>query len=239
MNSPNDHSLLLNPLYEDNHLLILNKPPGLLTQPNNSDRISLEQIAKSWLKKTYNKNGNVFLEAVHRLDAPVSGIVVFGKTSKAVSRLNESIRLKKFKKIYWAWVEGRFDKENQESILEHYLFHDDFQAKVVTSDHPHAKICRLKYKVLQIQSQNSLIEIELETGRYHQIRIQMSTINHPIQGDEKYYGKLNYIPGIIPLHHRKLEFIHPVSKKNLTIEAPLPEGFNRLFDENHKLFCLN
>ena len=135
------------PLYEDNHLLVLNKPAGLLTQPSGTEQNSLEQQAKAWLKAIYHKPGNVFLEAVHRLDKPVSGIVVFGKTSKALSRLNASIRAKQARKIYWAWVEGSVSSDSGE--LEHFLLHDEFQAKVVEVHHPQGKLARLTYKVLQ------------------------------------------------------------------------------------------
>src|SRR5215204_526225 len=126
------------PLFEDNHLLVLNKPAGLLTQPSGTEQESLEQQAKAWIKIVYHKPGQVFLEAVHRLDKPVSGIVVFGKTSKALSRLNASIRDKQTKKLYYAWVEKRLSLS--EGVLEHYLIHDDFQAQIVSADHPQAKL---------------------------------------------------------------------------------------------------
>lgn len=215
----------LEPLYEDNHLLILNKPAGLLTQPSGTDQDSLEQQAKAWIKTIYHKPGNVFLEAVHRLDRPVSGIVVFCKTSKALSRLNAAMRSKQTHKIYWAWVEGSPPKAEGE--LEHYLLHDDFHARVVAEGYPEGKIARLRYRVLERKEQRTLVEIELETGRYHQIRLQMSAIGCPICGDQKYGSRFEYQPGAIALHHRSLTIPHPVTHACLRIEAPLPARFEK------------
>lgn len=211
------------PLFEDNHLLVLNKPAGVLTQPSGTEQDSLEQQAKAWIKQVHHKPGNVFLEAVHRLDKPVSGVVVFGKTSKALSRLNTSIRTKQMRKIYWAWVEGVISSD--EGSLEHFLLHDDFHAKVVPSHHPEGKVARLNYRVLQRAKERTLLEIELITGRYHQIRLQLSAINHPIWGDRKYGGKQPYVPDAIALHHRCLELTHPISQAWLTFEAPPPAAF--------------
>lgn len=198
-------------LFEDNHLLVLNKPAGLLTQPSGTEQDSLETQAKKYIKEKYGKTGNVFLHAVHRLDKVVSGIVVFCKTSKALSRMNEEIRSKHAKKIYWAVV----DKEPKETegILEHYLVHDEFQARV--SDD--GKLARLKYKVIEYL----LLEIELETGRYHQIRAQLSAAGIPIRGDVKYGSKTVFGDGRgIGLHHKHMEFEHPVTKEKVVVEAP-------------------
>lgn len=214
---------MLIPLFEDNHLLVLNKPPGILTQPSGTEQASLEQQAKDWLKEVYGKPGNVFLEAVHRLDKPVSGIVVFAKTSKALSRLNLSMRTKQVRKIYWGWIEGVLVK--QEGHLEHYLLHDDFQAKIVDAQHPQGKIAHLNYKVLERKKDRTLVEIELITGRYHQIRLQFAALGHPILGDRKYGGQMSYYPERIALHHRLLQLTHPISQNVLTFEAPLPCNF--------------
>lgn len=207
-------------LFDDNHLLVLNKPAGLLTQPSGTDQESLEQWAKEWVKKTYNKPGNVFLEAVHRLDKPVSGIVVFARTSKALSRLNEAIRNKQFSKWYYAIVEGILPAEEGE--LEHYMIHDDFRAQVVFKEHPQAKVARLSYKIIQHTPIGTLIQIELETGRYHQIRLQLSTIGCPIIGDTKYGSQFAFEPGTIALHHGHLEMMHPTTQDPLIFDSPLP-----------------
>lgn len=213
----------MQPLFEDNHLLVLNKPAGLLTQPSGTMQDSLEQQAKDWIKRVYHKPGNVFLEAVHRLDRPVSGVVVFGKTSKSLSRLNASMREKKTRKIYWAWVEGSI--ANDEENLEHFLKHDDFHAQIVEANHPEGKLARLTYRVLQRKEDRTLLEIELATGRYHQIRLQLATCGHPIWGDHKYGGKQMYEPDAIALHHHRLELPHPISQEWLIFIAPSPISF--------------
>ncbi len=206
------------PLYEDNHLLVLNKPSGLLTQPSGTEQDSLEQQAKQWLKEVYHKPGQVFLEAVHRLDKPVSGIVLFSKTSKALARLNAAIRHKQTRKIYWAWVEQA--PPDDQGVLEHVLVHDDFHARIVPAGYPEGKLARLTYRVLQRQEKRTLLEIELETGRYHQIRLQLSAIGCPVCGDRKYGSQQAYAPHAIALHHRRLQFPHPISQEQLIIEAP-------------------
>lgn len=213
----------LHPLFEDNHLLVLNKPPGLLTQPSGTDQESLEGQAKAWLKEIYKKPGNVFLHAVHRLDKPVSGVVLFSKTSKALARLNLSMRAKETKKIYWAWVEGLLFP--LQGTLEHNLMHDEFQARVVSSSHPEGKHARLIYRVLDQQKGQTLLEIELETGRYHQIRAQLAAVGHPIWGDVRYGSRKVYRPEAIALHHRCLQLPHPISQAWMTFEAPLPDYY--------------
>lgn len=209
-------------LYEDNHVLVLNKPAGLLTQPSGTEQDSLETQAKEWIKITYKKPGNVFLEAVHRLDKPVSGIVVFGRTSKALSRLNESIRDKKTIKGYYAIVEGQLSA--LEGTLEHYMIHQDFYAEIVNAKHPQAKLARLSYKVIKTYKDLSLVEIHLETGRYHQIRLQFSSIGCAIFGDKKYGSTKSFLYDGIALHHYKLSFPHPVKNEIINIEVPLPKA---------------
>ncbi len=215
------------PIYEDNHLLVLNKSAGLLTQPGGTEQDSLEQQAKDWLKIVYHKPGKVFLQAVHRLDKPVSGVVVFGKTSKAVERLNAMMRSKQMRKIYWGWVEG--SPPNSEAILENFLAHDDFKARLVSEHHPQGKLARLTYRVLEHRKDRSLLEIELETGRYHQIRLQLSAIGCPLWGDYKYGSRQVYERGAIALHHKSLQLIHPVLRIPLTFEAPLPAAFENFY----------
>jgi 23S rRNA pseudouridine1911/1915/1917 synthase len=218
---------MLIPLFEDNHLLVLNKPAGLLTQPSGTEQDSLEQQAKTWLKSVYHKPGNVFLEAIHRLDKPASGVVVFGKTRKALSRLNASIRAKQAHKIYWAWVEGVLPLD--EGDLEHFLLHDEFHARVVTIQHPEGKAAHLTYRVLQRKNNRTLVEIELLTGRYHQIRLQLAASGHPIWGDHKYGGLQKYESSAIALHHQRLELPHPISHAWLTFEASPPAAFIALY----------
>jgi 23S rRNA pseudouridine1911/1915/1917 synthase len=207
-------------LYEDNHVLALNKPSGLLTQASGTDQNNLEAQAKEWIKNTYHKPGNVFLHAVHRLDRAASGVVLMARTSKALSRLNESIRTKNTRKCYYAIVNGYPVPE--EGTLEHYMRHAEHQAEIVESRHPEARLARLKYRVLQIHQELALIEIELETGRYHQIRAQMATIGCPILGDARYGGLSWKFGSRIALHHYQLEIAHPTTKQLLSVTAPLP-----------------
>lgn len=208
-------------LFQDNHLFAINKVAGLLTQPSGTDQDSAETQAKQWIKEHYKKPGNVFLEAIHRLDKPVSGIVLFARTSKALSRLQAAMRSKQTKKIYFALVEGHLN--NLQGFLENHLVHDDYFARVIPSQTPDSKLARLKYQVVREYPHCSLVEIELETGRYHQIRAQFSALGHPIIGDKKYGSKHSYIPEGIALHHAKLQIPHPISGQLMTFEAPLPE----------------
>lgn len=212
--------MTLDILYEDNHLLVLNKPAGLLTQPTNLEEDCLLHRARDWIKKTYNKPGNVFLEPIHRIDRPVSGIVVFAKTSKALSRLNESIRDHKLVKTYIAKVEGI--PSSSEGRLENYLVHDDYRARVVGKTYPEAKLAKLSYKVLKTENNSALLEVNLETGRYHQIRVQLSNIGHPIFYDEKYGARSRREGKVIALHHTKISFPHPISKEIITISSSCP-----------------
>lgn len=212
----------LDVIYEDNHLLVVNKPAGLLTQPNEEGSDSVEGRAKEWIKQKYQKPGNVFLGVVHRLDKPVSGIVVCAKTSKALSRLNASMRSKELKKIYTALVEGAPNDES--GILENYLKHDDHHAYVCNAADKDGKLARLHYRVLKRFKNSSLLEIILETGRYHQIRCQCATAGFPVVNDIRYGAKpKSEMPrDQIALHHSKLELKHPVTDARLTFEAPLP-----------------
>lgn len=207
-------------LFEDNHQLIVNKPSGLLTQPSGTDQENLEALCKEWIKTSKQKPGNVFLEAVHRIDKPVSGIVLFARTSKALSRLNEAMRNKLSTKSYLAVVAGAPIKS--ETLLEHYLIHDEFQAQISDKNNPHAKLARLRYKVIRQESGLTLLEITLETGRYHQIRAQLSAIGLAIVGDAKYGSRINFNDAIA-LHHYRLQIPHPITSQLQTFEAPLPK----------------
>jgi len=199
-------------IYEDNHLLVLDKPAGLLTQPTNLQSDSLETRARAWIKETYQKPGNVFLHAAHRIDRLVSGIVVFAKTSKALSRLHALLRERKCKKIYLALVDH--EPYPFTGTLEDCLVHDDYRA---TLD-PKGKLARLHY----IRIGDHRLEIDLETGRYHQIRAQLAAIGSPIKGDKKYGSRQSFRPDAIALHHHRLEILHPVKGEMLVFISPAP-----------------
>lgn len=190
----------MKPIYCDNHLLVLNKPAGVATQPD------FHEWARTWVKNEFKKPGNVFLEPIHRLDKAVGGIVVFARTSKALSRLNEALRNKSMRKIYEAQVEGHVDDEG---VLEHYLVHGDFKAFV----DPKGKKATLRYKCLKRDKTTSWVEIELETGRYHQIRAQFSAIGHPVVGDHKYGSQTKQ--ETIALHHKEMTLTHPTTGEKL------------------------
>lgn len=211
---------ILEVLYVDNHILAVNKPAGLLTQPTHLCQTSLETLAREWVKDTYKKPGNVFLEAVHRIDKPVSGVVVFARTSKGLSRLTKAIRERHCKKLYLAIVEGSLP--DSQGILEDYLVHDDFRARITTKNEPGAKLARLQYNVLESKNGRLFLEITLETGRYHQIRAQFAARGCPIYGDQKYGSRSPHHPGVIALHHHRLSILHPVKDESLVITAPLP-----------------
>lgn len=207
-------------LYEDNHMLVVDKPAGLLTQPSGTDDDSIEAQCKQWIKEKYNKPSNVYLHAVHRLDKPVSGIVVFAKTSKALSRLNASIREHKTKKGYVALTELAPDAD--EGVLEHFLVHDEFHATIEDAGDKDAKASILHYRVLEVGRKGTLIEIQLKTGRYHQIRAQLAAIGCSILGDTKYGARHAYLPDAIALHHHRFEIPHPVSGELLLFTSDIP-----------------
>lgn len=209
-------------LYEDNHLLVVNKPAGILTQPSGTDQVNLESLCKEWLKQKYEKKGQVYLHAVHRLDKAVSGIVVFAKTSKALSRLQESMRGKHFKKIYHALVEK--EPQSREGTLRHYLLHDTHRAKISDAHNRDAKLAILNYRILEKEGLYTKLEIELETGRYHQIRAQLGAIGSPIVGDSKYGGSGS--GETIALHHYLMEIPHPTTGRTITIVCPYSSTLN-------------
>src|ERR1700722_3479334 len=197
----------------DNHLLVVFKPAGISTQPHSVNEPNLLNQAKNWLKKEFQKSGNVFLEPAHRLDKPVSGLVLFARTSKALSRLHEMMRQRQVEKTYFAWVEGNLPQES--GTLEHYLFHDEHRARIVKPSHPQAKLARLHYVPIDWQVDRTLVEVQLETGRYHQIRAQFSAIGHPVLGDQKYGSTTSWKKEQIALHHGRMKFVHPVTKSLL------------------------
>jgi len=203
-------------IYEDNHLLVVDKPAGMLTQPSGLSEESLESRAKVYLKEKKQSSGNIFLEAIHRLDRAASGIVIFAKTSKALSRLMESVRKGEMDKTYLAWVIGSLaDKRGR---LEDHLLHAHHKAEVVTADAPGAKFARLSYQEVEVQNNQTLYKIDLETGRYHQIRVQFASRGCPIVGDTKYGAPPLSYPGIL-LHHSECTLPHPTTRTPLTLKS--------------------
>lgn len=213
-------------LYEDNHILIVNKKCGDLVQPDPDETSALEDQIKVFIQKRDNKPGNVFLGVVHRIDRPVSGVVLFAKTSKALSRLNEMIRNTEIRKKYWAIVEHRPERESME--LVHYLSRDGKtnRTHVYSSPKGDSKRAVLKYELISDSDNYSLLEVELITGRHHQIRAQLSKIGCPIKGDLKYGAKRSNKGGGISLHSREISFVHPVKKELVTVVAPVPKDDN-------------
>ena len=207
-----------NVLFADNHLLVANKPAGFLTQPDGSDTPDLETELKAWVKEKYEKPGAVFLHAVHRLDKPVSGLVLFARTSKALSRLNEQVRNDQIRRFYLAEVEGTVAQN--EGRLEHYLRHGSHAAILSSKSDPEAKQALLSFTVEKRGQQTTHLRIELHTGRYHQIRAQCAAMGHPIVGDHRYGAKGK--GDAIHLHCMGLSFSHPVTREELAFEAQRP-----------------
>jgi 23S rRNA pseudouridine1911/1915/1917 synthase len=203
-------------IYLDNHLLAAIKPAGLATQPHEKDSDHFLGRAKKWIKAKYDKPGNVFLEPVHRLDKPVGGIVLFARTTKALSRLQAQMREKEIEKTYLALIEGK--PPSEQGTLEHFLLHASHRACIVSSQHPEGKWACLHYRVVQSHPTTTLIEISLETGRYHQIRAQLSAIKCPVVGDRKYGSKLLWEEDAIALQHLKMVLKHPVTLQELILE---------------------
>ena len=214
-------------IYEDNHIIVVNKKPGEIVQGDKTGDIPLSELLKQYLKEKYNKPGNVFCGVVHRIDRPVGGLVIFAKTSKALERLNKMLREGRIHKTYWALVQG--NPEEAAATLRNYLKSDGRINKTfVTSDRdPEGKESVLKYQTIAEGDRYTLLEIELLTGRKHQIRAQLSNTGHPIKGDLKYGARRSNPDGGISLLARKISFIHPVSKQLISLEAPLPQEFKK------------
>lgn len=212
-------------LYKDNHIVVFNKKAGLLTQETDKESFCLHALAKEWLKEEKKTEGNVFIHPVHRLDRLASGIVLFAKTSKALSRLNEAFaQRKEVGKKYRAIVEGIPRKEGE---LSHFLEHGDFRAHVVPESHPWAKSAKLSFSICGYWKGGAIVDITLFSGRYHQIRAQFAHIGHPIVGDRKYGAKTFFEQEAIALHHLYMEISHPVSGQRLEFHSPLPAAFDR------------
>lgn len=209
-------------LYEDNHLIALNKRPGDIVQGDKTGDKPLSEIVKQYIKEKYNKPGNVYLGVAHRLDRPTSGIVVFAKSSKALPRLNKLFAEKKAKKTYWAVVKNK--PPNTYDTLTHWLKRNTKQNKSYANkkEVPDSKKAVLDYEIIKKLDNYFLLEIDLKTGRHHQIRSQLTAIGCPIKGDLKYGFDRSNKNGSIHLHARKLMFIHPVKKEKLELIAPPP-----------------
>ncbi|MDH7912428.1 RNA pseudouridine synthase [Winogradskyella sp. SYSU M77433] len=210
-------------LYEDNHIIVVNKRAGDIVQGDKTGDKPLSEVVKSYLKDKYNKPGNVYLGVVHRLDRPTTGIVLFSKTSKALPRLNKLFSEKSAKKTYWALVKNEPPKTEDQLI--HWLRKNPKNNKSTAfpNEVDNSKKAILKYKVLKKLDNFYLLEVDLETGRHHQIRVQLSSIGCPIKGDLKYGFDRSNKDASISLHARTLEFIHPVKKEALKIIAPVPQ----------------
>lgn len=210
-------------LYHDNHLLALNKPPGLLTQPSGTGLDNLEDRAKEFVRQVKGKPGNVFLHAVHRLDRVVSGVVLFACTDKALSRLNADVRARRVGKIYHAVCGGSLPA--QQGTLRHFLVHGEHRAEIARDGDFGAKESRLDYRLLRSGAWGMLVEVRLHTGRYHQIRAQLAACGCPILGDSKYGSPISLPGGNIALHHTSLSLVHPVRKEEMVLNAPYPCGW--------------
>ena len=214
-------------LYEDNHIIAVSKTCHEIVQGDKTGDTPLSDIVKAYIKEKYQKPGEVFLGVTHRLDRPTTGVVLFARTSKALTRLNKMFQShEQIRKTYWAIVEKNDKLLSDEAIrLEHYLWRNEKQNKsfVVKSGTKDAKRAMLSYKAIARGDRYTLLEINLETGRHHQIRCQLAAIGCPIKGDLKYGAKRSNPDGGISLHARKIEFVHPVSKQQLSIIAPVPD----------------
>ena len=209
-------------LYEDNHIIAINKPAGMLVQGDKTRDIPLSEYVKQYIKVKYKKQNNVYLGVTHRIDRPVSGVLLFARTSKALGRLNKMFQEKKIQKTYWAVVKNRPPK--MKGLLTHYLIKDQVRnkSKAYPVERKGTKRSETQYKWLRSSDNYHLIEVKPLTGRHHQIRVQLSTIDCPIKGDIKYGFKRTNKDASIHLHARKIELIHPVRKEPLVIEAEPP-----------------
>ena len=223
-------------IYEDNHLIIVNKQSGEIVQGDKTGDTPLSDIVKDWLKKKHNKPGNVYLGVVHRLDRPVSGVVLFAKTSKALPRLNKMFAEHlNVHKTYWAIVQNR--PQQDKGTLTHWLTRQEKTntARAYDREVPGSKKAVLDYEVIASSDRYHLLEINLHTGRHHQIRCQLAKIGCPIKGDLKYGAPRSNPDGSISLHARNLTFEHPVSHENISVTAPVPD--DRLWTALSKAVC--
>lgn len=211
-------------VYEDNHIIVVNKTASEIVQGDKTGDVPLSDMVKQYLKEKYQKPGNVFVGVTHRLDRPVSGLVIFAKTSKALSRLNEMFKNSEIKKTYWAIVKEC--PKQEEAELTHYLVRNEKQNKsyAYAEEVKNSKKAVLHYKLIARSDNYYLLEVDLKTGRHHQIRCQLAKMGSPIKGDLKYGAPRSNPDGSICLHARSVKFVHPVSKEWIELEAPVPEG---------------
>lgn len=209
-------------LYEDNHLIAINKAAGTLVQGDSTGDECLADMVKAYLKEKYDKQGNVFTGVVHRIDRPVSGVVIFAKTSKALARMNEQFKVRNIKKTYWAVVKNK--PNPPEGNLVHYLIKDQAtnKSKAFVSEKPNTKKAELHYQVIAQSQTYFLVEVQPITGRHHQIRVQLASLGCPIKGDLKYGFDRPNANGSIHLHARSITFNHPTQKNEITLVAPVP-----------------
>ncbi len=214
---------MLEILFEDNHILSVNKKPGDLVQGDKTGDTPLSEIAKNYIKDKYQKPGDVFLGVAHRIDRPVSGVVLFARTSKALERINKMFHDKEIKKTYWAVVKNKPPQE--EGRLIHYLKKNEAknQSRAFDKEQPGTLKCELEYTLIASLTNYHLLEVHPLTGRHHQIRVQLSAMGCPIKGDVKYGFARTNENGSIHLHARKVDFIHPVKNEPVTIIAPPPK----------------
>ena len=218
-------------VYEDNHIIIVNKQSGEIVQGDKTGDRPLSDIVKDYIKEKYQKPGAVFLGVVHRLDRPVSGLVVFARTSKALTRLNKMFAESDVHKTYWAIVcksvDGRrkMADDGEWHTLVNWIVRNEKQNKSYAYDRevPHSKLAKLKYRLIARGERYDLVEVQLMTGRHHQIRCQLSTMGCPIRGDLKYGAPRSNPDGSISLNAHRIDFIHPVSKEKISLESPLPD----------------
>ncbi|MBW1778144.1 MAG: RNA pseudouridine synthase [Deltaproteobacteria bacterium] len=209
--------------YEDNHILSLYKPAGLLMQGDRTGSPCLLDLARGWIKKRYHKPGRVFLGMVHRLDRPVAGIILFAKTSKAASRLSAQIRDRRVRKGYLAVVEGRVASPS--GALSHCIEYEKRRRRPKESTQTSVREARLSFRVLEATGNRSLLRIDLETGRKHQIRIQLARIGHPVAGDVRYGASTPLLFRRIALFSKEIAFQHPTRQEKIVLSSPLPEGW--------------
>ena len=215
----------MQPIYEDNHIIIVSKRSGEIVQGDKTGDEPLSETVKQYLKDEHQKPGNVFLGVVHRLDRPVSGLVVFAKTSKALSRLGDMFRKGEVHKTYWALVEKSGKAVNEWTLLTHWLTRNEKQNKSYAYNHEveGSKKAQLRYRTLGQGEHYDLLEVQLLTGRHHQIRCQLAAVGSPIRGDLKYGARRSNPDGSISLLARRIELTHPVSKQPVRVVAPLPD----------------
>ncbi|MFC1669129.1 RluA family pseudouridine synthase [Spirochaetota bacterium] len=225
--------MTLNILYVDNHILAVEKPAGMLSQGDKSNTGSLLDLAKEYIKETYNKRGNVFLGLVHRLDKPVSGIMIFARTSKAAKRLHSEFKNKTVKKLYVALVKN-IDYESDKWVeLENEIQIENGFPKIAKKKSPTTKQAKLRYSIISSDSRHSLLLIDLITGRKHQIRMQLSEIGHPITGDKKYGNPENVIENSICLHSYYISIKHPTKDSTIELFSDIPERISKIFTINN------